>query len=549
MLSRLRLFFAQRISFKFLFISAAAIIVVFFLVFVWFSRQQEDHIMEQVEKQAIILYKQIVLTRQWVADKNCLLIPNSPEIRPNPFMEKPVVHGTDGQTYVKISPSVLTRLLSDRALKSGYYSFKLTNTNNLNEKNAPDVFELEALQHFRSSPKPSAGIFRREEAGGRHVLRYVAPVYVNESCVQCHMAQGYKTGDVGGCLSVFIPMDEASAAIDRNRTILLGGGLGLAATLVFVLFVSTRSLVFKRIRDIKGVMSRLNLDKSEEFPISTGDELKEIADFCYILDEKLKTQHQELEKRIADATRDLSSANRNLETANKELERLNKAKSDFFSDISHELRTPLTAIKGAADILARKSSCDNPEYLDIIMRNTDHLIKSVVDFLDYSKLEADQLELTLERTSIKQVALDAIQSQKTTAAKKAVAITLEAEEDQVLMFDKQRIYQVFMNLISNAVRFSPEGKTVKVGIEALDGTAVVASVEDEGPGIDAEHHEAVFKKFYQVPHGGSRTIHKGSSGIGLAICKGLVEAHGGDIWVESEPGKGSRFLFMLPKQS
>lgn len=549
MLGRLRLFFAQRISFKFLFISAAAIIGVFFLVFVWFSRQQENHIMEQVEKQAIILYKQIVLTRQWVSDQNSVLIPKGSDIRANPFMEKPEVYSTDGETYVKISPSVMTRLLSDRALKSGFYSFKLTNTNSLNEANAPDAFELEALNRFRSSPTMPEGIFSREEVGGRHVLRYVAPLFVNESCVQCHMAQGYKPGDVGGCLSVFIPMDEASAAIERNRAILLGGGLGLAGTLVLVLFVSTRSLVFKRIRDIKGTMSRLKLDESDDLPIGTGDELKEIADFCYILDERLKSQHQELEKRIAEATRDLSSANRELETANRELERLNKAKLDFFSDISHELRTPLTAIKGAADILARKASCEDPQYLEIIVRNTDHLIKSAVDFLDYSKLEADQLELTLERTAIEQIAMDAIRSQQTAAAKKSVSITLDAEEDQFLMIDKQRMYQVFMNLLSNAVRFSPDGETVKVAIEVLDGSAVLASVEDDGPGIEAEHHEAVFRKFYQVPDSGGRKIHKGSSGIGLAICKGLVEAHGGDIWVESEPGKGSRFVFLLPKRS
>lgn len=549
MLNRLRLFFAQRISFKFLFISTAATMGVFLLMFVWFSRQQEDHIMEQVEKQAIILYKQIVLTRQWVADQNCLLIPKSPDVRPNPFMERPVVHGTEGGTYVKISPSVLTRLLSNRAQKNGLYFFKLTNTNNLNKSNAPDAFELEALKRFRSSPTRPEGIFSREELGGRQVLRYAAPVFVNESCVQCHMAQGYKSGDVGGCLSVFVPMEEAGAAIKRNRTILLGGGFGLAGTLVLVLFVSTRSLVFKRIRDIKGAMSRLNLDESGGHPGGTGDELKEIADFCYILDETLKSRHQELEKRIAEATRDLSAANLDLETANRELERLNKAKLDFFSDISHELRTPLTAIKGAADILARKSSCEDPAYLDIIVRNTDHLIKSVVDFLDYSKLEADQLELTLERASLKQVARDAIQSQKAAAAKKSVTITLEAAEDQFPMMDKQRVYQVFMNLLSNAVRFSPEGETVRVEIEGIDGSAVIASVEDRGPGIAIEHHEAIFRKFYQVPEDNGRNIHRGSSGIGLAICKGLVEAHGGDIWVESEFGKGSRFVFLLPKKS
>jgi len=121
------------------------------------------------------------------------------------------------------------------------------------------------------------------------------------------------------------------------------------------------------------------------------------------------------------------------------------------------------------------------------------------------------------------------------------------DEDLVIRVDQQRIYQVLINLLSNAIKFSPDHGTVTVKLESLDHKVQV-SVQDQGPGIDPQYHAAVFKKFYQAPEHNRDKILRGSSGIGLAICKGLVKAHGGDIWVESEPDKGSRFIFTLPRQ-
>ncbi|HMK35379.1 MAG TPA: ATP-binding protein [Desulfomonilaceae bacterium] len=543
MLTRLRNFFSQKISFKFLVATSTAITVIFVLVFFWFSRQQEDHIMEQVKKQAIILHKQIVLTRQWAADSQTVLIPKTPETRSSPFLEKPDVQGSDGTTYTKISPSVLTKALSERAARSGTHFFRLTNTDLLNPNNSADGFELEALRLFRSSEQDS--IFRMEEIDGKAVLRYVAPLYVAENCLQCHMTQNYRIGEVGGCLSVFIPMDEAKSAINRNRAILLGGGVAFALCLVMLVFLFARSLLFKRIQDIRVAMSRLPITNFMGNADPQGDELKNIADFCYILDEKMKTQHEELEKKISDATRDLSETNRDLEKANRELESLNRAKSEFFSDISHELRTPLTSIKGAADIMGRKASGGNLEYVDIIKRNTDHLVKIVLDFLDFSKIESGQLDLDLRKSSIREVAEEAIFSQKATAEKKDLHFALNSPDNLLPVFDRKRMYQVLTNLLSNAVRFSPVSGTITVDVGSDRNNFVKVAVHDQGPGIDEKYHAAIFRKFYQVKDQG-KNIHQGSSGIGLAICKGIMEAHGGRIWVESRPGSGSTFVFTLP---
>lgn len=538
----------SKISLKFLLSTSITIAAIFLLVFIWFSQQQEEHIINQVRKQAIILHKQIVLTRQWVADNKTVLIPKSESVHSSPFLKEPDVRSADGSIFTKISPSILTSHLSDLASKGGLYSFRLANTTWLNPQNAPDQLEQEALEQFKSS-SAGDGIFRIEQRAGQKVMRYIAPLYANNTCMQCHAVKNYKPGEVGGCLSVLVPMDEAQSAITRNRVILVGSGLGFAGSLVALLFVTTRSLVFKRIRDIRALLGKMSLAGADDsFRLEHGDELKEIAEFCYVLDEKLKHQHEELERKIAAATTDLCRTNENLESANRELERLNKAKSDFFSDVSHEMRTPLTSIKGAADILARKHSCADIVYLDIIKRNTDHLIKTVVDFLDYSKIESGQLELDLKENCLSVVVEDAILSQQAIADKRSVRLVLDAPDELVMMFDEQRIYQVLTNLLSNAIRYSPEHGTVTVTIADLGDHTVELGVKDQGPGIDEKYHTLVFEKFYQVSDEGESKIHQGSSGIGLAICKGLVEAHGGEIRVESDPGRGCRFAFTLPRR-
>jgi signal transduction histidine kinase len=169
----------------------------------------------------------------------------------------------------------------------------------------------------------------------------------------------------------------------------------------------------------------------------------------------------------------------------------------------------------------------------------------VVDFLDYSRIEAGQLELHLEHASLRSIAEDAAASLRAISDRRSIDLVIEAKEDIEARVDRQRIYQVITNLVSNAVRFSPDSGTVTVRIDAENGSARLC-VEDQGPGIDQKYREAVFDKFFQAPDPGYKKLHEGTSGIGLAICRGLVEAHHGKIWTQSEPGRGSRFYVAIP---
>ncbi|HBN27132.1 MAG TPA: hypothetical protein DD405_06665, partial [Desulfobacteraceae bacterium] len=276
-------------------------------------------------------------------------------------------------------------------------------------------------------------------------------------------------------------------------------------------------LIFKPIKEIRTFTMRMRSEElgQEKLEIK-GDELKEFAELCYIIDKKLKNQHDELEKSIKEAIKDLYNTNLKLQQANKELVMLNTAKTEFFSYISHELRTPLTSIKGAADILSRKSSCSDPAYVEIIKKNTDHLTRTIVDFLDYSKIEADRMEYDMADNSLTDIANEVIQSQKIDAIKKGLKMELDASEKFIIYIDRYRIFQVISNLISNAIKFSPDNGIISICI-FKSNKGLNFSIKDQGQGIAAEYHKFIFQKFYQAPQeNGTLNIQKGSSGIGLA---------------------------------
>ncbi|MCG8643917.1 MAG: ATP-binding protein [Desulfobacterales bacterium] len=536
----------QRISLKYIIITSTTFIFVFTGLFLWIARQEERFILEQVKKQAVILHKQIVLTRQWVSDHRFVLVKKQEGKPSNPFLRHPEVTDVHGTVYTKMTPSMLTRQLSDYAMEENLYSFNLTNINALNPENKPDPFEADALRLFESGG--AAGMSRIENHDGKKVFRYAAPLIITNSCLSCHNNKNYRTGDIGGCISVFIPFDEAQAAITKNNFFLFFTMIGLTGSVVLILFFFTSRLIFTPIKEIRAFTRQMKIEELGDKGIEVdGDELKEFAGICYVVDKTLKNRHNELEKKIAEATRDYSDTTLSLKKANRELSVLNLAKTEFLSDVSHELRTPLASIKGAADILSRKGSCSDPTYLEIIKKNTNHLIRTIVDFLDYSKIEAGRLELSIMDESLTDIAKEAIDAQKTDAMKKGLKVELDASvDDCTLPVDRYRIYQVVSNLLSNAIKFSFDNSRIRIRISKIRND-LKFSITDQGHGIDDAHHKFIFNKFFQAPReDGMADIQKGSSGIGLAICKGLVEAHGGTIWMESKKGRGSTFIFTLP---
>ena len=238
---------------------------------------------------------------------------------------------------------------------------------------------------------------------------------------------------------------------------------------------------------------------------------------------------------------------REIEAKGRELEIASKHKSDFLANMSHELRTPLNAILGYTELILDKIYGDVPEniqeVLERVEKNGRHLLGLINDVLDLSKIEAGQLVLSLDDYSMKEVVHTVFTSVESLAAEKNLELKVSvAPEVAQGKGDHQRISQVFLNLVGNAIKFTEAGE-VRIEATASNDTFVV-SVSDTGPGLSEADQQMIFEEFHQVD--GSSTRKKGGTGLGLSIAKRIVEMHGGRIWVESTEGQGSTFWFTLP---
>lgn len=257
--------------------------------------------------------------------------------------------------------------------------------------------------------------------------------------------------------------------------------------------------------------------------------------------EQVRGHADELESRVNVRTQELVAANERL----RELDRL---KSQFLSSVSHELRTPLTSIKGSVDNmldgLTGPLSEKQLQYTKRIQVNSERLVSFINDILDLSAIDAGKVELKRCQVALGGLVGEVVEGLKPMVERKEIALRIEAHPPLLLVWaDPSKIAQVLLNLIGNAVKFTPAKGSVRIAVvENRSGWAQV-SVADTGIGIAPEQAPYVFDEFYRVTHVGAPTP---GSGLGLTISKRLVELHGGKIWLNSEVGQGTTFSFTLP---
>ena len=222
-------------------------------------------------------------------------------------------------------------------------------------------------------------------------------------------------------------------------------------------------------------------------------------------------------------------------------------KSTFISIISHELKSPVALIKGYADTLRREDAHWDEktlrESLDVIVEESDRLNQLIDNLLDASRLQAGALKLEFSYLRIDKLAEKEVEKFRTQSKEHLFAVDFPPDLPLV-RGDSERLRQVLDNLLSNAIKYSPQGGLIKVGGWA-DEDWVYVYVSDEGIGIPREEQERIFERFYRAES--ALTPRTRGAGLGLYLCKAVVEAHGGKIWVESEPGKGAKFIFKLPR--
>jgi signal transduction histidine kinase len=253
---------------------------------------------------------------------------------------------------------------------------------------------------------------------------------------------------------------------------------------------------------------------------------------------------------IGELAETFNSMSSTIKEKEEEAKKIEVAKDEFLAMITHELKTPLVPIRGYSDILLGEHlgplNKNQKERLDVIRSSAATLLELISDLLDAQKLELGQLRIKKSNNNIKETIEKTIVSMEPQAITDQVSLTYTVKHDIFTLYDDERIRQVLTNLIKNSLKATTP-KTGKIEITAEEQPSeIIVSVKDNGKGIPMDSIDKIFKKFYQVDT--SLTREQGGSGLGLAICKGIVEAHGGRIWVQSELTKGTTFSFTIPRQ-
>lgn len=530
--------FNVSLQWKFFLCIVVIIIPILGIIFAWAGIQSENQANDQVVNQARILSRQIILTRQWITDCDGVFVNRQSQGAKDVMYLFDDTLQTSRGAYQRFTPSMVTRKLSQYSTRQDLYRFRLAGLNPLNPENEPDSFEREALNLFRT--KGLKETFRFEHSNGKQYFQYMVPLFMEQKCLKCHNRKEDSLNSIGGGLSVFLPVDKMLSTSRENYLKLAISGTALILITILSLFFLTRRFVIKplkKLEDMTAEISKGNLDARVN--IDSGDELEKLGERFNSMAQSLARGRDHMKEKIEQATKDLSDVNVELQT-------LDKLKSDFLANMSHELRTPLTVVRGGIDYLNRTiEKEDNRNYLKIIDKNLARLIHLVSDLFDFTKIEARKVEWAFDQVNLSVLIEEVIEIISPLSHDKQISIRFQNPGDVLVELDLERIEQVLVNLIENAIKFSDPQTEIEIKV-AQDPINATVSIKDHGIGISAENLESIFDKFSTVPSAGISKPE--GTGLGLAICKAIIKAHSGKIWVESEIGRYSTFYFTLPKK-
>lgn len=475
------------------------------------------------------------------------------------------------------------------------YSIRFTNDTPRQAANAPDAFEQEALAAFNADPDRKA-FWRVVDAGdGTRVFRYTEPLYVTESCLECHgdpvgeldqygyPKEGMQVGQVGGAMSITEPMDIYAAGIqDSMMQQAIMVLFMMVAAFIGLYFVTSR-LVLQPIDELRGAAGAvgkgdfnytLTVPDPGERP---RDELAELTGEFDRMARDLEALYADLEGQVRSKTDDLMVLNDMLNYQKRELkvalDRLGDEvayKNEFFAIVSHELRTPLTSILAYARILNADNSLapKTREAVGEIESNATLLLNMVNNILVISKHAAKKDELLTEPVDFVDLAQFVRKALAPIAEGKDVRLTCTVAPNVPLsMADWEKLRRILENLVNNAIKYTHRGGFVRLTIGFEDGKAdsrresekadtnapdgedaaagwIVMRVADDGMGIAPEELDQIFELYKQAGQSANRRYR--GTGLGLAVVRDLTELHGGTVTVESRVKEGSTFTVRIP---
>jgi len=412
-----------------------------------------------------------------------------------------------------------------------------------------DTAGYEALDKLRQG---YAEVFRPDQERGEYV--YYGAVKAGKTCLQCHYHQspGVHEGDLIGMAKVSFSMQNTERNLAWNNAILLATAIGTAFLAMLAAYAIVRYVIVKpvlHLKDVSDSIAKGNLDLRAD--IRTGDEFEELSHAFNRMLRHLVAVQEEL--RQVNNSLDLKVDE--LAKVNLALFETNNLKSQFLATMSHELRTPLNSILGFSDVLSGANNLDERQmrYLKNIQTSGKDLLTLINDILDLAKIEGGKMELHIAEFSMLDLIERLIGMVRPLAEKKNIDVTCEVDSKiPLLKQDTGKVQQILYNLLSNAIKFTPEGGRVQILARKRDDEYFDLICEDTGVGIALEEQETIFEKFRQgnlTPgHNAALTREFAGTGLGLSIVKELSKLLGGEVSLQSELGKGSKFTVRLPFQ-
>ena len=526
-----------KLATKLLCFIAPIMIVVMGAVFTWIIKKEESFIRGEITKKAEILAQQLEIVRQYIAEKQDI-INTDPE--------------TGNVTFKHLNPAKVGAAISKEFTESTNFVMKQTSLEYRNPENAPDEFEVRMLTQFKTTRGKEPTWGEDVDKEGNKTIRYILPLYIKEECLPCHgkpayegelditgyEKEGYEVGELRGAISIAAPASHLDTIIKTNSVILLIIGVVTTISVIFLTYLLIRKFIRVPLsHTVAATKAIAKGDLARRVDIRSGDEFGELA-------ESFNTMAQSIEEK----TRELEKTTHNLEMANEELRGLDKVKDNIIRDVSHELKSPLAQLRLALELWGEgikdgKKDKDKEELFDgIIKDNIKRLNNTIESILELTSLEFGREDYDKESLQLRDLVIRVIKSSTLLAREKGLTIkSVLPEKLPNVTVDKQGITRVVTNLIDNAIKYTDKGE-ILVSLQQKN-SELEFSVKDSGIGINIpqKQHSKLFDRFYQ------ENVATPGTGIGLSICKTILEAHGGKIWVESEgKDKGSTFRFTLP---
>jgi two-component system, NarL family, sensor histidine kinase BarA len=434
------------------------------------------------------------------------------------------------------------------------YKWDLLSVSSNNPQTLPnDPAEVTALDKLKRSDDIREDFRELPEADGQFWFHYYGAVRAKKTCLGCHYhsRSNVAEGDLIGMATVKFPLAPTKRAIAWNNAILLATAIGTAFLAMVAAYAIVRYVIVKpvlHLKEVSDAISRGNLERRAD--IRTGDEFEELSQAFNRMLRHLVAVQEEL--RQVNGTLDTKVDE--LAQANMQLFELNNLKNDFMATMTHELRTPLNSILGFSDVLAGADNLQEKQlrYLRNIQTSGRDLLTLINDILDLAKIEAGKMDLHIVEFSLGDLSERLAGMMRPLAEKRNIELTCEVDPRlPLLVQDAGKLQQILYNLLSNAIKFTPEGGRVQMNANLRDDNQLELVVDDTGVGIPLEDQETIFEKFRQGntvrgDRQSTLTREYAGTGLGLSIVRELSKLLGGEVSLQSELGRGSRFTVVLP---